>query len=210
VAILCFVSYFIGLIFTLQSGNYVLTLFDMFVGNVPLLLIALLELVAVSWIYGFDRFSSDIEYMLGSAPSLYWKLTWKFISPMIVGYLFCYKIYLTFAKPPKYDDYDITRAIDGLKSSEEVPIPPWSVPVAVFLVMASLMWIPTFAVLRKTGVLRYMPVDSASKAHPTNNGWTDATDKFSHPSSWTSGSTDEEKSENGNFSINGKLSNPFV
>lgn len=43
------------MIFTFQFGNYVLTLFDMFVGNVPLLLIALLELVAVNWIYGFDK-----------------------------------------------------------------------------------------------------------------------------------------------------------
>jgi len=191
VGILCVVSYGIGMIFTFQSGSYMLTLFDMFVGNVPLLLIALLELIAVSWIYGFDKFSSDIEYMLGSSPNLYWKLTWKFISPAIVGVLFCFKVYMTFAKPPSYDSYDISRALDGSDIEQEVSIPGWAIVLAVFLVLCSLIWIPTLAFLRKTGVLSYMPVDSASKAHPRNNGWIDSADKFPHPAVWVEGSLEK-------------------
>lgn len=30
---------------------------------------------------GVDRFSSDIEQMMGFKPGLYWRLCWKFVSP---------------------------------------------------------------------------------------------------------------------------------
>ena len=30
---------------------------------------------------GVDRFSNDIQQMMGFKPGLYWRLCWKFISP---------------------------------------------------------------------------------------------------------------------------------
>lgn len=30
------------------------------------------------------RFEDDIEYMLGSRPGLYWKITWRYVSPVLV------------------------------------------------------------------------------------------------------------------------------
>jgi len=30
---------------------------------------------------GVDRFSEDIERMMGFKPGLYWRLCWKFVSP---------------------------------------------------------------------------------------------------------------------------------
>lgn len=30
---------------------------------------------------GVDRFSDDIEEMIGQRPGLYWRLCWKFVSP---------------------------------------------------------------------------------------------------------------------------------
>lgn len=33
---------------------------------------------------GVDRFSEDIERMLGFKPGLYWRLCWKFVSPIFL------------------------------------------------------------------------------------------------------------------------------
>lgn len=36
---------------------------------------------------GVDRFSNDIQQMMGFKPGLYWRLCWKFVSPafLLVG-----------------------------------------------------------------------------------------------------------------------------
>ncbi|KAF3833652.1 hypothetical protein F7725_024856 [Dissostichus mawsoni] len=51
----CLISCACGLIFTQQSGNYWLALFDNFAGSIPLLVIGLCEMIAVMYIYGVDR-----------------------------------------------------------------------------------------------------------------------------------------------------------
>ena len=41
---------------------------------------------------GVDRFSSDLEQMLGFKPGIFWRLCWKFISPffLIVSLILAY------------------------------------------------------------------------------------------------------------------------
>uniref|UniRef100_A0A8C6SLI1 Uncharacterized protein n=1 Tax=Neogobius melanostomus TaxID=47308 RepID=A0A8C6SLI1_9GOBI len=65
--------------FAQHSGFYWPTLFDNFAGSVPLLCIGLFEMIAVVYIYGIDRF-----FMTGSKPGIYWQVTWRFTSPLII------------------------------------------------------------------------------------------------------------------------------
>ena len=58
---------------------------DYSVSGFPLLFVALLELVALNWIYGYKRFSDDIKMMLGHKPNIYWKVCWLGLSPAVVG-----------------------------------------------------------------------------------------------------------------------------
>jgi len=44
-----------GIIFTTGAGQYWLKLFDTFAGSFPLMVIALLEVVGVSYVYGWRR-----------------------------------------------------------------------------------------------------------------------------------------------------------
>lgn len=44
-----------GLIFTTGAGEYWLKLFDSFAGTIGLVMIALLEMVAVMFIYGHEK-----------------------------------------------------------------------------------------------------------------------------------------------------------
>ncbi len=49
-----------------------------------LLLVVFIECIAVSWFYGVNRFSFDIKAMIGTRPSLFWRIIWYFISPMFL------------------------------------------------------------------------------------------------------------------------------
>lgn len=51
----CVVSFLLGLIFAMRSGNYWLALFDSFAGSIPLLVIGFAEMISVIYIYGVDR-----------------------------------------------------------------------------------------------------------------------------------------------------------
>lgn len=68
----------------LQGGIYLLNLVDYSVSGFPLLFVALLELVALNYIYGYPRFSEDIKMMLGRKPNIYWKVCWLGVSPAVV------------------------------------------------------------------------------------------------------------------------------
>ena len=57
----CLVSFLIAIIFAQGSGSYWLALFDSFAGSIPLLVIALCELIAVSYIYGIDRWAQSAK-----------------------------------------------------------------------------------------------------------------------------------------------------
>ncbi|XP_051927936.1 sodium-dependent neutral amino acid transporter B(0)AT1-like [Hippocampus zosterae] len=80
----CAIPFACGLIFAMRSGNYWLALFDNFAGSIPLLVIGLCEMVAVVYIYGIDRFNKDIEFMIGHKPNIFWQVTWRVVSPLIM------------------------------------------------------------------------------------------------------------------------------
>nr|XP_057904030.1 sodium-dependent neutral amino acid transporter B(0)AT1-like isoform X2 [Doryrhamphus excisus] len=53
-------------------------------GSVPLLTVGFFEMIAVVYIYGIDRFNGDVEFMTGYKPGIFWQVTWRVISPLIV------------------------------------------------------------------------------------------------------------------------------
>ena len=48
-------TYLIAFIFTLNSGQYWLSLLDSYAGSIPLLVIAFFEMFSVVYVYGVDR-----------------------------------------------------------------------------------------------------------------------------------------------------------
>ena len=50
-----FVMFLVSLVFVQGSGVYWLDVFDTYAGTIPLLIIALFELVAIGWVYNYDK-----------------------------------------------------------------------------------------------------------------------------------------------------------
>uniref|UniRef100_A0A8V0Z1G7 Transporter n=1 Tax=Gallus gallus TaxID=9031 RepID=A0A8V0Z1G7_CHICK len=75
----CFINCIIGLIFTMEAGNYWFDIFNDYAATLSLLLIVLVETIAVCYIYGLRRFEKDLQTMIGrklnwnpSIPSVGW------------------------------------------------------------------------------------------------------------------------------------------
>ncbi|XP_069676145.1 sodium-dependent noradrenaline transporter-like isoform X2 [Periplaneta americana] len=124
------VSFSIALINVTPGGIYMFHLFDTYSAGISLLCSALFEAIAVSWFYGLERFSQDVQAMLGSKPGLYWRICWKFISPaFIIGVVM---FGLLYQQPLKYNDYNY---------------PSWAEWIGWSLALSSILMIPLVAII---------------------------------------------------------------
>lgn len=46
------------------------------------------EVVGLMWIYGYRNVCKDISLMIGSEPSIFWKITWVLVCPIVLLVLF--------------------------------------------------------------------------------------------------------------------------
>lgn len=80
---------------------------------------------------GVDRFSDDIEHMMGFKPGLYWRLCWKFVSPAFL--LFVVIASIVNAGDLKYDDYTF---------------PKWSNYIGWGIALSSMVFVPFYAIYK--------------------------------------------------------------
>ncbi|XP_076005964.1 sodium-dependent neutral amino acid transporter B(0)AT1-like [Genypterus blacodes] len=142
----CFVSFSIALIFAQRSGDYWLALFDSYAGSIPLLVIAFCEMISVAYIYGIDRFNDDIEFMIGHKPNIFWQVTWRVVSPLIVFVIFIFYFitkvsatltYITWnPSSPKFPELAI------------VPYPEWISSIIFILAGIPCLVIPGMALVK--------------------------------------------------------------
>ncbi|CAH0550554.1 unnamed protein product [Brassicogethes aeneus] len=124
-------SFSVALVNVTPGGIYMFNLFDTYSAGISLLCSALFEAIAVSWFYGLDRFTQDVEAMLGWKPGLYWRVCWKFISPT---FIICVVMFgLLYHEPLKYNDY---------------LYPDWAEWVGWGLALSSIMMIPFVAIFQ--------------------------------------------------------------
>ena len=71
-----------------HGGRHVVHFMDFFGTSPSIMFVVLCELIATVWLYGMDRFSSDVETMTGHKPNLYWRVTCRYIAPLILLVLY--------------------------------------------------------------------------------------------------------------------------
>ncbi|KAF7281952.1 hypothetical protein GWI33_003974 [Rhynchophorus ferrugineus] len=124
-------SFSVALINVTPGGIYMFHLFDTYSAGISLLCSALFEAIAVSWFYGLDRLTQDVEAMLGMKPGIYWRVCWKFISP---SFIVCVVMFgLLYHQPLVYNDYFY---------------PTWAEWVGWTLALSSIMMIPIGAIVK--------------------------------------------------------------
>ncbi|XP_076624729.1 sodium-dependent nutrient amino acid transporter 1 isoform X1 [Colletes latitarsis] len=86
-------GFLIGIVYCTQGGQYILNLIDYFGGTFIIVFLASFEVIGISWVYGIDNFLDDVEFMVGTRPSLYWRICWCFLTPLTLFSILLYFLY---------------------------------------------------------------------------------------------------------------------
>ncbi|KAK6633143.1 hypothetical protein RUM43_012887 [Polyplax serrata] len=124
------VSFSIALVNVTPGGIYTFHLFDTYAAGISLLCSALFEAIAVSWFYGLERFGDDVEAMIGIRPGLYWRICWKFLSPLFIIGVVMFGLF--YHQSLQYEEYRY---------------PSWAEGVGWSLAMSSILMIPVTAIV---------------------------------------------------------------
>ena len=131
IGLTCFISFLLGLTMVTRGGIYVFQLFDYYAASgMCLLFLCFCECLVVSWIYGVDKFVENIEEMIGYKPFIWFKLCWKYFSPLLTGSILI--MLLIDFKPLKYNDY--------------YEYPAWATALGWVLAMSSILQVPIYAI----------------------------------------------------------------
>lgn len=99
--------------------------------GLAILFVVFVEAAGVFWFYGVDKFSADIEEMLGQKPSLYWRICWRYISPTFLFVILIFSIWNS-----------------GDMLGPEYYYPPWAYPLGWVLTLSSVICIPLYMIYK--------------------------------------------------------------
>ncbi|XP_045102699.1 sodium-dependent nutrient amino acid transporter 1-like isoform X2 [Portunus trituberculatus] len=95
------VGFLCGLVYITPGGQWIVDLVDFFGGGFIVYVIVTTEIIAVSYIYGFQRIFRDLRFMFGFDIDVFTKICWGVITPVALFGIFIYSL-VTF-RLPTYD-----------------------------------------------------------------------------------------------------------
>ncbi|KAI3374653.1 hypothetical protein L3Q82_021224, partial [Scortum barcoo] len=130
VLVICLTFFLIHLILVTEGGIYIFYLIDYYgCTRACHYFMALCECLVMGWIFGADCFSNIIEDMTGQRPSVFFKLCWKYIIPLLS--LVSFILYLV--------DYK------HLKINNKYTYPDWAYALGWTMTLSSVLMVPLWA-----------------------------------------------------------------
>ncbi|ESO99361.1 hypothetical protein LOTGIDRAFT_113527 [Lottia gigantea] len=83
-ATVCCVGFLFGIPFTTRGGIHLLNHIDGYISTISVMLLACIETLVLSWLYGVNRLYEDITSMIGYRPNFIWRPLWMVISPVFI------------------------------------------------------------------------------------------------------------------------------
>lgn len=131
VAVLLIGIYICALPTTTYGGVYLVNMLNVYGPGLAILFVVFVEAAGVFWLYGTDNFVRDIEKMIGHKPGLFWRMCWKYISPVFLLTIFI---------------FSLLGHADMLGT--EYKYPQWSLYVGYALTASSIICIPLYIVYK--------------------------------------------------------------
>ncbi|XP_039974570.1 sodium- and chloride-dependent betaine transporter-like [Xiphias gladius] len=129
----CSVCFIIQIPLTTQGGVYLFQLVDYYGANgACILFVSLFQCVAVGWAFGAERTFDAVEDMTGQRPWVFFKLCWRYFTPLIciVGFI-C-----------SFLDYQ------PLTSNRGYVYPDWAYHLGWAMALSSIVAVPIWAIAR--------------------------------------------------------------
>ncbi|KAH8304397.1 sodium-dependent neutral amino acid transporter B(0)AT3 [Drosophila kikkawai] len=147
--VVCLFCFIVGFIFCTGAGEYWLKMFDSFAGTIGLVVVALMEMIAVIFIYGHERFTEDIYQMTGYRPGRYWQWTWRYIGPVIMVCILASSIIFMVIRNPTYGAWNA-----DLGMIEQKDYPNWVMGIALSMILAGVLPMPIVFLMRSFQCLK--------------------------------------------------------
>ena len=109
-----------------HGGMHLLNLVDGFSTGINSYIIGLAMCIVLGNLYGIERFCEDVALMTGHRPNCYWRITWRYLSPLFL--IFMGTVWIL------------------NKAKENGTEPYWAVSLGWSISMCSILVIPLYAV----------------------------------------------------------------
>ncbi|CAD5120248.1 DgyrCDS8820 [Dimorphilus gyrociliatus] len=132
IAVICIISFFIGLSMVTRGGMYVFQLFDYYSGGRIVVLVAVFECVAIAHVYGVNRYWMNLEYMMGRRIQPLLKWFWFSVTPILDLTIFILAC-VTYSE---------------LTYNKTYTYPKWAIAIGWSLAALSVIMIPIVAIVK--------------------------------------------------------------
>ncbi|XP_053970609.1 sodium- and chloride-dependent GABA transporter 1-like [Hylaeus volcanicus] len=128
---ICLLMFALGLPMVTNGGVYIFQLMDFYsASGMSILWVCFFQTIAISWIFGAQKFCDCIHQMMGIRLNKFWYICWVVFAPMIMAAIFVFQCVQY--KPLKYgSDYEY---------------PTWAEIVGFCLSLSSMIWIPGYVI----------------------------------------------------------------
>ncbi|XP_053661681.1 sodium-dependent proline transporter [Anopheles marshallii] len=127
----CVLLFLASLACVTRGGMYLVQLLDWYSASISVILVCIVEVIAVAWIYGCDRFVRDVEFMIDRKVERFWIISWKVITPIVLTFIFITTIV-----------YNTEVSYNG------VSYPRWAIGIGWASCVVSMLCIPAFAIYK--------------------------------------------------------------
>ncbi|XP_015210793.1 sodium- and chloride-dependent glycine transporter 1 isoform X1 [Lepisosteus oculatus] len=124
-------GFLLGVPLTTQAGIYWLLLMDNYAASFSLVVISCIMCVCIMYVYGHVNYFKDVEMMLGFPPPVFFRICWRFISPVIITFILVFTVIQY--KPITYNNYIY---------------PGWSLVIGFLMALSSVICIPIYAIYK--------------------------------------------------------------
>uniref|UniRef100_A0A915IWW9 Uncharacterized protein n=1 Tax=Romanomermis culicivorax TaxID=13658 RepID=A0A915IWW9_ROMCU len=129
IAIFSGISFLIGLSMVTEGGIWVFQILDDYgASSWCLLWLLFFECIAISWLYGVDKWYVHLKDMIGYQPSMWWKFCWVYACPFCCIGIFIFSLI----------DYQGT-------TYNGVSVPAWADGMGWLIALSSMLCIPIYA-----------------------------------------------------------------
>ena len=103
----CVVGFAIGVFYVTPGGMLMMDMVDHYGGTMLILGLASFEIIGIAWVYGANVVTRDFNFMFKTKLSVYWRLCWGVLCPLLLPTLF---IYLAFVDGGPFVKVDIAES----------------------------------------------------------------------------------------------------
>ena len=109
VSYVCLAGFVGSLIFTTGAGLYFLDIVDHFVNQFGIALVGLIECIILGWVYKANKLRNYANPLSDFQIGSWWDIMIRFITPVILGYMFIQNTILEISKP--YGGYEMSALL---------------------------------------------------------------------------------------------------